>query len=61
MTWEVKAVSTGQAYLVGDPEEEDFVLILTLSGVGEGKPNLWCAFDHSFACNHIEKVKDFWT
>ena len=61
MAWQATPASVGQAYLVGDPEEEDFVLVLTLSTdspfVTPGS-NLWCTFDHSFNCNHIERVKN---
>jgi hypothetical protein len=60
MTWKVTPVSVGQSYLVGDPEEEDFVLVTTLGSPFSNptEQSLWCTFHHDFSCAHIEKVKN---
>jgi hypothetical protein len=52
MVWNKVPTSIGQAYLIGDEEDEDgMVLVLTLSD------GFYCIFHNSEACNHIEAIK----
>ena len=52
-------VAISQAYLVGLEEEEDFVLVLTVSS-DEGT-QLWCTFHHMDNCNHVDQIRTSWS
>jgi len=49
-------VSVGQAFLVGDPEEDDQVLVLKLGT--DGPAIAYCVFHNSTDCNHTGALQD---
>jgi hypothetical protein len=50
MMMPIVAVSIGQAFLVGDPEEDDQALVLTLNGAND--TYFYCFYHNSINCNH---------